>query len=61
MTISSLMIKLPKIIYAGDSANKWENVLRYIWPNTTHHPDSTIPTVKHCGGSIMLSSLIHYV
>ena len=28
----------------------------YVWrkPNTSHHPESTIPTVKHGGGSIML-------
>ena len=29
---------------------------RYIWckPNTSHHPENTIPTVKHGGGNIML-------
>ena len=29
---------------------------RYVWykPNTSHHPENTIPTVKHGGGSIML-------
>ena len=29
---------------------------RYVWckPNTSHHPKSTSPTVKHGGGSIML-------
>ena len=29
---------------------------RYIWhnPNTSHHPENIIPTVKHGGGSIML-------
>ena len=29
---------------------------RYIWrnPNTSHHPENTIPTMKHGGGSIML-------
>ena len=28
----------------------------YVWrkPNTSHHPENTIPTVKHDGGSIML-------
>jgi hypothetical protein len=28
----------------------------YVWrkPNTSHHPENIIPTVKHCGGSIML-------
>lgn len=28
----------------------------YLWqqPNTSHHPKSTVPTVKHGGGSIML-------
>ncbi len=27
-----------------------------VWqkPNTAHHPEHTIPTVKHGGGSIML-------
>ena len=29
-----------------------ENVWRK--PNTSHHPENTIPTVKHVGGSIML-------
>ena len=29
---------------------------RYVWrkPNTSHHPENNIPTVKHGGGSIML-------
>ena len=29
---------------------------RYSWrkPNTSHHPENTIPTVKHGGGNIML-------
>ena len=29
---------------------------RYVWrkPNTSHHPENTIPTVKHGSGSIML-------
>ena len=29
---------------------------RHVWrkPNTSHHPENTIPTVKHGGGSIML-------
>ena len=29
---------------------------RNVWrkPNTSHHPENTIPTVKHGGGSIML-------
>jgi hypothetical protein len=29
---------------------------RYVWhnPNNSHHPENTIPTVKHGGGSIML-------
>uniref|UniRef100_A0AAZ3RMS5 Transposase Tc1-like domain-containing protein n=1 Tax=Oncorhynchus tshawytscha TaxID=74940 RepID=A0AAZ3RMS5_ONCTS len=29
---------------------------RYVWrkPNTSHHPENTISTVKHDGGSIML-------
>ena len=29
---------------------------RYVWrkPNTSHHPENTIPTKKHGGGSIML-------
>ena len=29
---------------------------RYVWrkTNTAHHPEHTIPTVKHGGGSIML-------
>ncbi|KAK5897970.1 hypothetical protein CgunFtcFv8_015428 [Champsocephalus gunnari] len=29
---------------------------RYVWrkPNTSDHPQNTIPTVKHCGGIIML-------
>ena len=29
---------------------------RYVWhkPNTSHHPENIIPTVKHGGGSIML-------
>ena len=28
----------------------------YVWhkPNISHHPEDTIPTVKHGGGSIML-------
>ena len=28
----------------------------YVWckPNTSHHPENTIPTVNHDGGSIML-------
>ncbi|MCJ8736209.1 hypothetical protein PDJAM_G00256240 [Pangasius djambal] len=32
------------------------NAKRYVWrkPNTAHHPEHTIPTVKHGGGSIML-------
>ena len=32
------------------------NAKHYVWckPNTTHHPEHTIPTVKHGGGSIML-------
>jgi hypothetical protein len=27
-----------------------------VWrkPNTSHHPENTIPTMKHGGGSIML-------
>jgi hypothetical protein len=33
----------------------WEGK-RYAWrkPNTSHHPENTIPTVKHGGGSINL-------
>ena len=32
------------------------NAKRYVWrkSNTAHHPEHTIPTVKHGGGSIML-------
>ena len=32
------------------------NAKRYVWwkPNTAHHPEHTIPKVKHGGGSIML-------
>ncbi|MGH0138838.1 UNVERIFIED_CONTAM: hypothetical protein FKN15_029095 [Acipenser sinensis] len=32
------------------------NAKRYVWrkPNTAHHPENTILTVKHGGGSIML-------
>ncbi|MCJ8737809.1 hypothetical protein PDJAM_G00028230 [Pangasius djambal] len=32
------------------------NAKRYVWwkPNTAHHPEHTIPTMKHVGGSIML-------
>ena len=32
------------------------NAKHYVWQttNTAHHPDHTIPTVKHGGGSIML-------
>ena len=32
------------------------NAKRYVWrkTNTAHHPEHTIPTVKHGGGSIML-------
>jgi hypothetical protein len=28
----------------------------HVWrkPNTSHHPENSIPTVKHGGGSIML-------
>jgi hypothetical protein len=50
--------------HVGDSPNIWKQVLwsdetkielfGYVWlkPITSHHPDNTIPTVKH-GGSIM--------
>ena len=33
------------------------NAKCYVWwkLSTTHHPSNTIPTVKHGGGSIMLS------
>ncbi|KAL0148615.1 hypothetical protein M9458_056055 [Cirrhinus mrigala] len=32
------------------------NSKRYVWrkPGTAHHLSNTVPTVKHCGGSIML-------
>ena len=32
------------------------NAKCYVWwkPSTAHHPSNTIPTGKHCGGSIML-------
>ena len=32
------------------------NAKRYVWQktNTAHHPEHTIPTMKHGGGSIML-------
>uniref|UniRef100_A0A8C9ZJ07 Transposase n=1 Tax=Sander lucioperca TaxID=283035 RepID=A0A8C9ZJ07_SANLU len=32
------------------------NAKRYVWrkSNTAHHPEHTIPTVKHGGGSIMV-------
>ena len=31
-----------------------ENAMSGAKPNTSHHPKSTIPTVKHGGSSIML-------
>jgi hypothetical protein len=50
--------------YVGYSPNIWKKVLwsdgqqgkRYVWckPNTSHHPENTITTVKHGGGNIML-------
>jgi hypothetical protein len=54
--------------HVGDSPNIWKKVVWseetktelhvkcYVWrkPNTSHHPENTIRTVKHGGGSIML-------
>jgi hypothetical protein len=34
----------------------------YIWhkSNTSHHPENTIPTVKHGGGSILRWDVFHW-
>ena len=53
--------------HVGESPNIWKKLLwsdetkielfdHHVWrkPNTSHHPENTISTVKHGGGSFML-------
>jgi hypothetical protein len=40
--------------HVGDSPNIWKENAVWRKPNTSHHPENTIPTVKRGGGSIML-------
>ena len=60
--------------HVGDATNMWRkvpwsdektevfgvNAKRYVWQktNSAHHPGHTIPTMKHCGGSIMLCGCV---
>ena len=43
-------------MYAAPWSSSYDNRDSYVWrkPNTSHHPENTIPTVKHDGGSIVL-------
>ncbi|CDQ92007.1 unnamed protein product [Oncorhynchus mykiss] len=47
-----------KVLWADETKIELfgNNAKRYVWrkSNTAHHPEHTIPTVKHDGGSIMV-------